>query len=64
MGRMKFLHFSTDDVTGGAALAAYRLHTAMRAAGQQSRMLVRLKKSDDDDVTQMPPPPPRLAPPR
>lgn len=56
---MKILHFSTDDITGGAALAAYRLHTALRAAGQQSRLLVRHKKSDDDDVTQLPPPPPR-----
>lgn len=56
---MKILHFSTEDITGGAAKAAHRLHTALRAAGQQSQMVVRRKKSDDDDVWQIPPPPPR-----
>jgi glycosyltransferase involved in cell wall biosynthesis len=56
---MNILHFSTDDITGGAALAAYRLHSALRDAGHLSQMIVRRKKSDDDHVIQIPPPPPR-----
>lgn len=56
---MKILHFSTDDITGGAAKAAHRLHTALRATGQQSRMIVLRKKSDDEDVWRIPPPLPR-----
>jgi glycosyltransferase involved in cell wall biosynthesis len=56
---MNILHFSTEDITGGAAKAAFRLHSALRDAGHRSHMLVRRKRSDDDDVTQIPPPPPR-----
>ncbi len=56
---MKILHFSTEDITGGAAKAAYRLHSALRDAGHRSQMIVKRKKSDDDDVRQTPPPPPR-----
>jgi glycosyltransferase involved in cell wall biosynthesis len=56
---MKILHFSTEDITGGAARAAHRLHLALRDAGHQSQMIVRRKKSDDDDVRQSSPPPPR-----
>ncbi|MDX2043156.1 MAG: glycosyltransferase [Acidobacteriota bacterium] len=57
---MRILHFSTDDVTGGAAKAAYRLHTALRESGHDSQMIVLQKKSDDDTVVQAPPPEPRL----
>ena len=53
---MNILHFSTEDITGGAAKAAHRLHSALREAGHQSRMIVRQKKSDDEDVVQAPPP--------
>lgn len=56
---MRILHFSTDDITGGAAKAAHRLHAALRQAGHESRMAVRTKRSDDGDVEQLPPPPPR-----
>lgn len=56
---MRILHFSTDDITGGAAKAAYRLHTAAREAGHDSRMIVLRKKSDDDSVIQAPLPEPR-----
>lgn len=53
---MRILHFSSDDITGGAAKAAYRLHHALRDAGHDSRMIVLRKKSGDDTVTQAPPP--------
>lgn len=56
---MRILHFSTDDITGGAAKAAYRLHSALCEAGHQSQMVVWRKKSDDDRVIQAPPPSPR-----
>ena len=51
---MRILHFSTEDITGGAARAAYRLHTALREAGHQSELVVLSKKSDDDSVVQAP----------
>ena len=56
---MRILHFSTEDVTGGAAKAAHRLHTALRQAGHDSRMVVRQKKSVDPYVMQTAPPRPR-----
>ncbi len=56
---MRILHFSTDDINGGAAKAAYRLHTALRESGHDSQMIVLRKKSDDDTVMQAPPPEPR-----
>jgi glycosyltransferase involved in cell wall biosynthesis len=43
-------HFSTDDISGGAAIAAYRLHNALREARHDSRMYVRNKRSDDPAV--------------
>lgn len=51
---MKILHFSTEDTAGGAAKAAYRLHTALRDQGHESRMIVRHKHSQDGDVFQVP----------
>lgn len=56
---MRILHFSTEDITGGAAKAAYRLHSTLREAGHQSRMVVLHKKSEDDSVIQLPPAEPR-----
>jgi len=56
---MRILHFSTEDITGGAAKAAHRLHTALRQAGHDSRMVVRQKKSVDPYVVQTAPPRPR-----
>jgi glycosyltransferase involved in cell wall biosynthesis len=44
------LQLSQSDTGGGAALAAYRLHTALNAAGTESRMLVLRKHSDDPTV--------------
>lgn len=56
---MRILHFSTDDITGGAAKAAYRLHSALGEVGHESQMIVLRKRSDDDRVFQVPPSEPR-----
>jgi hypothetical protein len=47
---MKTLILSTSDIDGGAARAAYRLHQGLRAIGEQSQMLVRVKLSHDRSV--------------
>jgi glycosyltransferase involved in cell wall biosynthesis len=49
---MRILHLATDDTTGGAARAAYRVHTALRKYGVDSEMLVRHKHSNDTSVVQ------------
>ncbi len=54
---MNIAHFSTGDISGGAAKAAYRLHSALREQGHNSWMVVRNKRSEDDDVYQIPSPP-------
>ena len=46
---MKVLHISTYDY-GGAGLAAWRIHSAMRSANLESMMLVKEKHSDDENV--------------
>ena len=47
---MKILHVTNYDRLGGAGIAAFRLHQALRNAGVDSRMLVRKKMSDDPYV--------------
>ncbi|MFN6483405.1 MULTISPECIES: glycosyltransferase family 4 protein [unclassified Nostoc] len=47
---MKILHISTHDINGGAARAAYRLHTGLQDIGLESQMLVQEKYSDDKTV--------------
>ncbi|MBE8968927.1 glycosyltransferase family 4 protein [Nostocales cyanobacterium LEGE 12452] len=47
---MKILHISTHDINGGAARAAYRLHTGLQDIGLQSQMLVQEKYSNDKTV--------------
>ncbi|MEH2284448.1 MAG: glycosyltransferase family 4 protein [Nostoc sp.] len=47
---MKILHISTHDISGGAARAAYRLHTGLQDIGLQSQMLVQEKYSADKTV--------------
>ncbi len=47
---MKILHLSTYDVTGGAARAAYRLHSGLRTHGHDSTMLVERRASRDPAV--------------
>lgn len=44
------LHISAYDISGGAAIAAYRLHQGLRRIGADSRMLVAKKASDDASV--------------
>jgi glycosyltransferase involved in cell wall biosynthesis len=52
---LRILHFSTGDVAGGAAQAAFRLHVALADAGHDSRMIVRQKGSGRADVLEVPP---------
>lgn len=47
---MKVLIVNTNDIEGGAARAAYRLHRALLAEGVDSQMLVQSKASDDYTV--------------
>ena len=47
---MRILHLSSYDQLGGAAKAAYRLHSALVEAGEDSLMLVRRKDSTRADV--------------
>jgi glycosyltransferase involved in cell wall biosynthesis len=47
---MKVLIVNTSDISGGAARAAYRLHSSLLSTGIDSKMLVQIKKSDDYTV--------------
>lgn len=50
---MKILHVTNYDNLGGAGISAHRLHTALRKAGVDSRMLVRTKGSNDPFVIEI-----------
>lgn len=52
---MKIVHLSTSDAAGGAARAAYRVHTGLRRLGHDSRMLVQKKWTPDAEVTKFEP---------
>lgn len=47
---MRISHLSTSDSSGGAARAAFRLHSGLRRLGLESKMLVQEKKTFDPDV--------------
>ena len=47
---VKAIHVACSDKTGGASIAAYRLHSGLRRIGVQSSMLVGSKSSNDPDV--------------
>ena len=47
---MKIVHLNTSDLAGGAARAAYRLHTGLLQLGIDSHMLVQKKLSNDPRV--------------
>ena len=47
---MKIVHINQSDLDGGAALAGYRLHSALVSAGVHSRMIVGSKKSIDPNI--------------
>jgi hypothetical protein len=53
---MKIVHLSTDDITGGAAWAAYRLHWGLQQAGPESSMFVETRCGQDSSVTAFGPP--------
>jgi len=50
---MRILHLSTSDIGGGAARAAFRLHTGLQRLGHQSTMLVLRRTSGQESVQQM-----------
>ncbi|WP_298815774.1 glycosyltransferase family 4 protein [Chloroflexus sp.] len=52
---MRIVHVSANDISGGAARAAYRLHQALLALGCHSQMLVASRRSADPTVRAMPP---------
>lgn len=45
---MKILHISETDISGGAARATYRIHSALKSTNINSKILVNHKLSDDD----------------
>ena len=47
---MKILIVNTSDISGGAAIAAYRIHKGLQRIGMDSKMLVQTKLSDDKTV--------------
>jgi glycosyltransferase involved in cell wall biosynthesis len=47
---VRVVHFNTNEVAGGAAKAALRLHRALRDQGIKSRMVVLNRDGDDPDV--------------
>jgi glycosyltransferase involved in cell wall biosynthesis len=53
---MKVLHLSLYDRYGGACIAAYRQHQALRRNGVDSKMWVRFKVTDDPEVLPYRPP--------
>jgi glycosyltransferase involved in cell wall biosynthesis len=53
---VRVTHVSTHDLSGGAARAAYRLHTGLCGAGVASQMLVLYKESTDPSVLRFEPP--------
>src|SRR5215213_2648719 len=52
---MRIVHISTSDIAGGAARAAYRVHSGLLRLGHDSRMLVLKKSSIDPTVTKFTP---------
>ena len=53
---MNILHINTCDILGGAARAAYRLHTGLRSIDQNSTMFVANKFSNNCNVIAFVPP--------
>lgn len=48
---MKIVHLSTSDVKGGAARAAYRVHSGLSRLGHESSMVVQNRSSADPSVS-------------
>lgn len=51
---MKVLHINQSDISGGAAIAGYRLHQGLLAEGIDSRMLVGTMKTVSDRIASVP----------
>ena len=47
---MKILSFSFNDSKGGAAISAYRIHTLIRCADVDSKMIVARKFKKDPNI--------------
>jgi glycosyltransferase involved in cell wall biosynthesis len=47
---MKILHINQSDISGGAAIAGYRLHQGLLEQGIDSKLLVGIVKTDDERV--------------
>ena len=47
---MKILFLNTHDISGGAAIAAYRLLKGVQQEEIEAQMLVQFKKSDDSSI--------------
>ena len=47
---MKILHLNTNDIKGGAARAANRLHNALNKRNVESFMLVQRKQSNNSKI--------------
>lgn len=47
---MKIIHVNHSDISGGAARAVYRLHSALGESGVESQLLVNISISDDCTV--------------
>jgi glycosyltransferase involved in cell wall biosynthesis len=52
---MNVLHINQFDISGGAAIAGYRLHEGLLAQGIDSRLLVGTMKTSSDRVASVPP---------
>src|SRR4051812_5727304 len=50
---MRIVHLSHSDTSGGAARAAFRLHTGLSRLGHDSKMLVAKRTSQDPNVSQV-----------
>jgi len=46
----KIVIINTSDISGGAAIAAYRLHLGLSRIGESSRMIVKNKMTSDESV--------------
>lgn len=52
---MRIVHINTNDISGGAARAIYRIHQGLLALGEDSSLLVRYRLSTDPTVVQFVP---------
>jgi hypothetical protein len=50
MKSIRIVHVATNDISGGAARAAYRIHRGLCNLGEESSMFVKHRWSDDPTV--------------